>query len=139
MDAAAKLIGIEPSEMRQQLDGGASLADLATTAGISTDDLKTAMTEAIASTAPAGAVDRMTAGLDSIIAGDRPPPPPRGGGPGRSGGSEQSASDALTALASSLDLDLDSLLSSIEDGSFADLLSSSGVQTELGMIVNQSL
>ncbi len=129
MDASAKLIGLEPSDMRRQLEAGASLSDLAAKAGISTDDLKAAMTAAIESSAPAGAVDRMTAGLDSIIPGDRPPPPPRGGGPGRPGG-EQSASDALTALASSLDLDLDldSLLASIEDGSFADLLNSQGVE-----------
>ena len=139
MDAAARLIGLEPSEMRQQLEGGASLADLATNAGVSTDDLKSVMTEAIASSAPAGAVERMTADLDSVIAGDRRPPPPRSGGPGRSGGGEQSASDALTALATSLDLDLDSLMSSIKAGSFADLLNSSGIQTNLGMIVNQSL
>ncbi len=139
MDAAAKIIGLEPSEMRRQLESGASLSDLAAGAGISSDELKAVMTEAIAASAPAGAVDRLTAGLDSIITGDRPPPPPPGGGPGRSGGGGQGATDALTALATALDLDIESLMASIEEGSFADLLTSSDIPTEVGMIVDQSL
>lgn len=131
MDGAAEALGLSQTELRERLEAGNSLADIAGEVGVDTEELKAAMVSAIEETAPADAVERMTAEIDGMIEGTgptrRPPPPPPDVNP----------SEALEELATAMDLSTQDLLAAIEDGSFADLLKSEGVDTSRGFLVDQ--
>ena len=60
MDAAAKSLGMEPSDLLKALKGGQSLADLAKTKGVSQDDLVKAMASAIGQANPSLSTDQAT-------------------------------------------------------------------------------
>lgn len=130
MDSAADLLGLSETELREELESGSTLAELAEQAGIEVSELKETMAAAIEEVAPAQVAERMTAELDGVIAGNRgpqgPPPPP------------PDASKALEDLASSLDMTSEDLLSAIEDGTFAELLKSEGVETNRGLLIDSN-
>ncbi len=135
MDAAAETLGLSAEDLKSALDEGSTLEELASSAGVSTDDLEAAMAAAIEDVAPAQAAERMTADLGSIISGERPPPPPRsGGGPGQT-----DVQSAVEKLAEALDTSTEDLFASIEAGTLADLFETAGVSTQVGLFVNTSL
>jgi hypothetical protein len=47
MDAVAQKLGLSPDELRSKLESGSSLADLAKAQGVSLDDLKSTITQAL--------------------------------------------------------------------------------------------
>lgn len=131
MDAAAEMLDLEPQELRSALESGSTLAELADAAGVSTEDLKASMAEAIAKTAPAEVAERMTSKLDDVIAGERPPPPPRR--------QQSELSNVVDSLASALDTTTEDLLASIESGSLAEMFAQAGLESQTGVLVNADL
>lgn len=127
MESAAESLGLSETELREQLMSGETLAGLAEDAGLDVEELKATMAAAIEEVAPAQVAERMIGELDSVIAGDRPsgPPPP-----------PPDAGQALEDLASALDLSSEDLLSAIEDGTFAELLKSEGVEQNRGNLID---
>ena len=131
MDAAADTLGLSKNELRSALKSGATLQSLADTAGVSNEELKTSMSEAINAAAPSAAAERLTADLDSIIAGRRPPPPPRA--------QKSDVESAASQLADVLGASAGDVLASIEDGSVAALFEQAGVEAEPGVLVDLNL
>ncbi len=129
-EAAADLIGTEPSELSKRVRSGESLGAIASEAGVPREELKSAMTEAVRATAPPKAADRIVANLDNVITGNRPDRPR---------GETQDPAQALETLASALDTDTNKLMEAIDDGSFRDLLAEKNVQPALGLLVNTHL
>ena len=58
MDAAAQLLGMTPKELRAALTGGQTIASLASGKGISTDTMKTAISDALTKANPNLTADR---------------------------------------------------------------------------------
>lgn len=129
-EAAAELIGKEPSELSKRVQEGQSLGSIAAEAGVPMTELKSAMTEAIKVTAPPQVADRIVANLDNVIAGNRP---------ARETGDTQDPAQALETLANTLDTDIHKLMESVDDGSFRDLMAEKGVEPVLGLLVNTHL
>lgn len=129
-EAAARVIGVQPAELNQRLREGRSLQELAGEAGVDSGELKSAMAKAIEAVAPPQGGRRLVAGLDRVIAGNRPERPT---------GSTQDPTQALETLAATLDTDVERLMASIDDGSFRDLLAEKGVEPGLGLLVNTTL
>lgn len=130
MDGAAEALGMEPTELKQRLEAGDTLGSIAEETGTSTEELKAAMVAAVAEVSPADVVDRVTADLDKIIAGERPQ------GPHRPPPGSVDPSKAIERLAESLDLTSEDLFAAIEDGTFADLLKTEGVNDSRGLLVD---
>jgi hypothetical protein len=137
MEAAAALIGASPRELSQRVRSGEALVDIAAKAGIGSADLKAVMTEAITATASSLVSEHMVAGLEDEInakgVAAAGPPPKRPPAPG------PEPNERLYSLASSLDMDPEQVIVSIEDGSFRQLLADKGVQAGLGILVNFKL
>lgn len=131
MDAAADMLGLERQELKSALDSGETLADLAASAGVSTDDLQSTMAEAIEATAPAEVAERLTSALGDVIAGERPPRPPRP--------QQTDTASAVDALAEALDTTTEDLLASIEAGSLNELFAAAGFESSTGVLVNTDL
>lgn len=129
-EAAAEMIGTEPSELSKRVREGEALGSIAAEAGVGKSELKSAMTEAVRATAPPQVADRIVANLDDLIVGNRPSRPT---------GETQDPSQALETLATTLDTDTNKLLESVDDGSFRDLLAEKGVEPALGLLVNTTL
>lgn len=131
MDAAAETLGLSRYELRNALQSGSTLKDLADGAGVSTDDLKTAMSEAISSAAPPQIAERANRELDGVISGRRPPPPPRP--------QQTDLESAVSALAEALETSEKELKASIENGSVAELFETAGLDAESGILVDVDL
>lgn len=135
MDAAAGALGMEQDELRSRVSGGASLSDLAAEQGVSTDDLRSAMGDAIREVAPAGVADLALARLDERLAGGGPSERPgarlSGGGFAGGGFGAGGMAGAADALAEALGMSTDELRSSIEDGTFRSRLGLTGADPGL--------
>lgn len=131
MDAAAETLGLSRNDLRSSLQSGNTLKDLANDAGVSTDDLKAAMSEAISSAAPPQIAERANRELDGVISGRRPPPPPRP--------QQTDVESAVSALAEALETSEKELKASIENGSVAELFETAGLDAESGILVDIDL
>jgi uncharacterized protein YidB (DUF937 family) len=75
MDAAAKLLGMSTTDLRTALQSGQSLASLASSKGISKDDLTAAMSKAIQQADPNVTADQATKMATAIATRTRPAAP----------------------------------------------------------------
>ena len=80
MDAAAKLLGMSASDLRIALQGGQSLASIASSKGVTQDQLTAAMAAAIQSNNPGISAEQATK-----VATDMATRVPGAGGPGHAG------------------------------------------------------
>lgn len=149
IEDASKAIGISKGELQSQLNTGKSIADVAKSAGVALEDLKSRMSETITARLTTAVSDGsltkadadamkadMTGRLDVFLAqkgmrgpggGQRPagPPPPPPGGSGGSG--EQLIAD----LAASTGTSVSALLADIASGkSLSDVASEDGKTTD---------
>ncbi len=126
LETAAEALGMDVEDVMSALEDGASLADLAEEQGVSIDDL----TEALAADAPEHmqSADNFDEMIDNLVnqvgfggPGGSVPPPGSTGALGESLTTAQE--DALSSIASALDMDSDSLVAQLKSGaSLADLL-----------------
>ena len=75
MDAAAKILGMSSSDLRTALRSGQSLAQIASSKGVSESDLESAMAQAITAANPGISADQ-AARVAAAIATRTPPAPP---------------------------------------------------------------
>ncbi|MGE0025946.1 MAG: hypothetical protein AB7O78_08465 [Thermoleophilia bacterium] len=124
MGSMAGMLGMSADDLDQKLKGGASLSDLAASAGVSRDDAVAALSAALKANAPQGANmtdDRATTLAERLMDG-----PPKGhhhtDGAGRAQGSASRMADALGG-----DGDADDIVSRLTAGEdLASIASSSG-------------
>ncbi|WP_084125115.1 hypothetical protein [Demequina sp. NBRC 110054] len=145
LETAAEALGMDVEDVMAALEDGSSLADLAEEQGVSVDDL----TAALAAGAPEDmqSADNFDEMIENLVnqtglggpGGSMPPP----GSTGALGESLTSAQeDALSEIASALDMDADTLVSQLKSGaSLADLLAaaqaaSSASATEEGLLID---
>ncbi len=134
LDPAAKLLGLSPQELREDLRSGKTLADLAAEKGVSRDDLIAGVVSGLQA-GPAGFVRNVqraeqTTDLAAIAAklvdgkgfGGPPPPPPAS--------ASSDVSQRLTTLTDALGIDANSLFSQLESGTtLGDIASQHGVSS----------
>ncbi|NYJ07948.1 hypothetical protein [Petropleomorpha daqingensis] len=131
LKAVAEKLGMSTGDLRSALKSGSTMADLATTAGVSRDDL----VQTIASTLPAtgrdGATVDTTAMATDIADGVRPQRP--------SQSSEPDLGKGLDALSSALGISSSDLLDRLTEGSgITDLLQGSAqVSAQLAALQNK--
>lgn len=130
MDAAAALLGTNPQELAQRVRSGERLAEIAAEVHVGSDSLRTVMAEAITASAPPAVAHKLVAQLPAVIAGSRPHRPT---------GAIDRPSEAMESLASKLNVNLEQLQDSIDDGSFRGLLEDSGVEARMGILINKRL
>jgi hypothetical protein len=132
MDATAGLLGMSSDELQQAQRSGTTLTELASQKGVSKDDLVASITKDLQANKPEGAAEldatQLTQMATNIADGVRPQ-----GGPGGHGGHHHHGGQAggdraaqnLSALASALGTDTDTLLSKLQSGGdLTDWLSS---------------
>ncbi|MGI9595342.1 MAG: hypothetical protein ACR2QK_04235 [Acidimicrobiales bacterium] len=130
MDAAAALLGSNPHELAQRVRSGERLAEIAAEVHIGSDTLRTVMAEAITASAPPAVAHRLVSQLPSVIAGSKPHRPT---------GAIERPTEAMESLASRLQVSVERVHESIEDGSFRELLADRGVEARLGILINKKL
>ena len=128
MAPTAKLLGLSTSDLKQQVDSGQTLEQIADAQGVSKDDLLGSIKEGLKASKPDGAPElseaQLTEMAGNIAAGKRPQGPPPGG-PG--GGRRQSADDRLHGVADALGMDPQELLDQLNSGvDFKSLLGGDG-------------
>ena len=120
MDGTAQLLGMSGDELRQARRSGTTLTELASQKGISKDDLVASIAKDVQANKPDGAPEldatQLTEMATNIADGVRPTGPPPGGHGGRHGGDGDRAKENLSALASALGTDTDTLLSKLQSG-----------------------
>jgi uncharacterized protein YidB (DUF937 family) len=149
MDAAASLLGMSASDLRTALRGGQSLSSIASSKGVSQDQLVAAMSTAIQQANPGMSADRAT-NVATAIATRTPPagggpggavaPPPGTDAAGQTGPAgaghghhhrHHAMAAAMQAAATTLGLSADQLASSLKSGqSLSALASSKGVSQD---------
>jgi len=67
MDAVAQKLGLSPDELRSKLESGSSLADLAKAQGVSLDDLKSTITQALTSDGSKLSADQAAQIADRLV------------------------------------------------------------------------
>jgi len=134
LEPAAKLLGLSPQELHNELRSGKTLAGLASDQGVSRDDLIAAVVQGLQS-GPPGFVRNVqraeqTIDLASIAAnlvdgkgfGGPPPPPPASG--------SDDVSQRLAALTNALGVDANTLFAQLESGTtLNDIASQHGVSS----------
>lgn len=131
MAPVADLLGTDVTALREQLQGGSSLSELAEAQGIDRQELLDAITQGLQDAAPAGAPEPPggIAGIAERIA-DRagPPGPPHGAPP--AGGTGQNG--AIASLAELLGTDEDTLREQLSSGlsSLESLLGGASAYTQ---------
>lgn len=73
LDAAAKSLGLTSDELKSQLEGGASLSDVASKQGVSLDNVREALAADFASKHPDATEAQATAAAEAVVNGQRPP------------------------------------------------------------------
>ncbi|MGH1488348.1 MAG: hypothetical protein ACRBK7_02980 [Acidimicrobiales bacterium] len=106
------------------------MAEIAADVHVSSDQLKTAMAEAITDTASPKVAQNLVANLGNVISGGRKP---------TEASTAEPPSEALKSLAHKMDMRTEQLQESIENGSFRELLADSGVEARLGILINKKL
>ena len=148
MDAAAKLLGMSTSDLRSALQSGKSLADIASSKGISQETLTAGMAAAIQQASPNVSAERATE-MATAIATRRPPAGgqlPAGGSQGAdaiqgAGGTtatkghhhhhHHGGGAAMNAAATTLGMSTTDLMSSLQSGqSLASIAKSKGVSQD---------
>ncbi len=133
MAPVADLLGTDVESLREQLQGGSSLSDLADAQGVDRQQLLDAIAQGLQDAAPAGAPEPPggLSGLAERIADRTGPPGPGGPPPGPPpGGSEQAS--GVASLAELLGTDEETLREQLSSG-LADLdalLGSSSAYTQ---------
>jgi hypothetical protein len=113
--AVADELGMSTDDLRSALKSGSTMADLATTAGVSHDDLVATIASTLPTTGPDGATVDTTAMATNIADGVRPQRPAHSSGPDLGTG--------LDALSGALGISSSDLLDRLTDGSgITDLL-----------------
>ncbi len=143
MDAAAKALGMTPSDLMQSLQGGQSLADLAAKKGMSQDDLVRAMAAAIGQANPNLSADqatRIATRIATAVPGQGDTTATTGAGVSGVGGhhhhrghhhSGDGSNDILGAVSQALGESTDQVSSALRSGqSLADLAKSKGVSVD---------
>ena len=121
MDASAQYLGLSADDLRTQLQGGKSLADIAKSEGKSVDGLKQAL-QSVVSADQSGTTDS-SALLDRIINGRPGQRPEQGGGDQNGNG----FAHLLKTSASYLGVSTDDLQSQLDSGkSLADIAKAQG-------------
>jgi hypothetical protein len=145
MEPTAKLLGISADELKQDLQSGTTLSQLADEKGVSRSDLLASIKQGLKEGAPAGVQAPDDATLDEIagnIADDKrpqgPPPPP----PPSSQDGSQRVQQSISSLADALGVDPDQLLTQLNsDGWLDSVAKSRGLSTDSslfqGLLVDQ--
>ena len=146
MDAAAKLLGMSSSDLRSALQSGQSLADIASSKGISQDSLTSAMAAAIQKANPSVSSEQATKVATAIATRT----PPAGGPPTDAAQGTDSTQDAsgttatqgkhnhrhagaaaMDAAAKALGMSTTDLMSSLQSGqSLTSIAKSKGVSQD---------
>lgn len=114
LEAVAGLLGTDTESLRSQLSSGKTMSDLASAAGISSDDLLATIAATLPPSGPDGVAVDTTAMATGIASGTRPGPPPK---------PETDLASGLEALSSALGISGTDLLQRLTDGTgIADLL-----------------
>lgn len=129
MAPVADTLGMSVEELQWTLTGGTTLDEIASTKGVSHDDLLAAIKQGLEAAKPADApegtsgVFDLDAMAESIAAGTPPPPPPgeaHGGRPPH--GVNQADAQTLDSIASLFDMTSDDVISALTAGtSLAEL------------------
>ena len=147
MDAAAKLLGMSSSDLRSALQSGKSLADVASSKGISQDTLTAAMAAAIQQVNPGVSSDQATKVATAIATRTPPaggPPPDAAPGADATQGAtgttaarghhhhhHHAGAAAMDAAAKALGMSASDLSSSLQSGqSLASIAKSKGVSQD---------
>ncbi len=130
MDAAAALLGTTPHDLAQRVRSGERLAEIAADVHVGSDTLQNVMAEAITASAPPAVAHRLVSQLPSVISGNRAHRPT---------GSYERPSEVIETLATRLNVKVEQLQESIEDGSFGDVLADRGVEARMGILINKRL
>jgi uncharacterized protein YidB (DUF937 family) len=130
LSKTADLLGMSADDLKSQLDGGASISDLAKTKGVSHDTLISSLVSDIAANAPSGATAPNLTAMAERIAGHH-----RGDSTGRPSADGTDPASALTkaveTLAAKLNMSGSDLLSQLEGGSsLSDIAGQAGVSMD---------
>ena len=110
----AELLGTDAASLKAELTSGKTMADLASAAGVSQEDLVATIAATLPAQGPDGVATDTTAMATAIAAGQRPGPPPK---------PPVDASSGMDALSSALGVSSSELLQRLTDGTgIADLL-----------------
>jgi hypothetical protein len=145
MQPTAKLLGISTDELKQDLESGTTLSQLADEKGVSRSDLLASIKQGLKDGAPSGVQAPDDATLDEIAGniadGKRPqgPPPPP---PPSSQDGSQRVQQSISSLADALGVDPDQLLTQLNsDGWLDSVAKSRGLNTDSslfqGLMVDQ--
>lgn len=139
LSAVADKLEMSTDDLKKDLASGKSLTDIASSAGVSKDDLISTIASTLASTTPDGTAVDTTAMATHIADTTRQAPPPR---PSDAGSGSTDSSDlgkGIDTLASALGISSDDLLQRLTDGSgISDLLTSNpGVSSQLSVLQNK--
>ena len=114
MQSVADLLGMDVDSVKEALKGGKTMADVASSAGISTDDLVATIAATLPAQGPDGVPTDKTAMATTIASGQLQGPPPK---------PPVDASGGMDALSSALGVSSTELLQRLTDGTgIADLL-----------------
>jgi hypothetical protein len=137
MEPTAKLLGLSTDELKESLQSGTTLAELADEKGVSRDALLDSIKEGLKAGAPDGAPALDEATLDEIAGniadGKRPqgPPPP----PPPSQDGAQRVEQSISSLADALGVDADDLVTQLNsDGWLDSVAKSRGLSTDSSLL-----
>jgi hypothetical protein len=149
MQAAAQTLGLSDDDLKTQLQSGKSLADVAQTQCVSTDDLESAMTSAIGSSSSTSA-SSSTSSTSTLVANlvNR-----KGGGHGghhhhhapaatdptsSTDSTDPTVQNNLQTLATALGTDPSDLMSQLQSGDFSNIMKNAAAQFTQGGAAGQS-
>ncbi len=119
MDGTAQMLGMSSDELRQAQRSGTTLTELAGRKGVSKEDLVASIVKDMQANKPDGAPEidatQLTQMATNIADGVRPTGPPPGAGAGHRHDGDRTEQN-LSALATALGTDTDTLLSKLGSG-----------------------